>query len=75
MWLFLLLILTIITVILIQYVLSIKKAYKRLDNYTVKTFYSDRGRMSYLDEGAGEPVLISHGIFGGYDQGFIKSNI
>ncbi len=70
MWLFLLLILTIITVILIQYVLSIKKAYKRLDNYTVKTFYSDRGRMSYLDEGAGEPVLISHGIFGGYDQGY-----
>ncbi len=70
MWLFLLLILTIIAVILIQYVLSIKKSYKRLDNYTVKTFYSDCGMMSYLDEGAGEPVLISHGIFGGYDQGY-----
>lgn len=70
MWVLLLLALTIIAAILIQYLLSINKAYKRLNNYKAKAFYSDYGRMSYLDEGAGEPVLISHGIFGGYDQGY-----
>jgi len=26
--------------------------------------------MSYVDEGAGEAIPISHGIFGGYDQSF-----
>jgi pimeloyl-ACP methyl ester carboxylesterase len=26
--------------------------------------------MSYVDEGFGEVIIISHGIFGGYDQGY-----
>jgi pimeloyl-ACP methyl ester carboxylesterase len=26
--------------------------------------------MSYVDEGHGEAIVISHGIFGGYDQGY-----
>ena len=34
---------------------------------SVKTSY---GKMSYIDEGRGEPFLICHGITGGYDQGF-----
>lgn len=28
--------------------------------------------MSYVEEGTGETILISHGIFGGYDQGFVS---
>lgn len=30
------------------------------------------GTMSYVDEEEGKVVLISHGIFGGFDQGFVS---
>lgn len=56
------------------YVADMSRAYKRLGEYTVKTLKSEFGKMSYIDEGQGEPVLISHGLFGGFDQGnFILS--
>ena len=29
-----------------------------------------QGKVSYIDEGTGAPVLVCHGICGGYDQGF-----
>jgi len=48
----------------------IDDSYKRLEAYNVKTFDTEYGLMSFIDEGKGEVVLISHGIFGGYDQGF-----
>jgi len=48
----------------------IKESYKKLEAYNVKTFNTEYGLMSYIDEGAGETVFISHGIFGGYDQGY-----
>jgi len=48
----------------------IKESYKRLEAYNVKTFNTEYGLMSYIDEGTGEAVFISHGIFGGYDQGY-----
>ena len=35
-----------------------------------KTFQSTQGKISYIDEGTGAPVLVCHGICGGYDQGF-----
>jgi len=48
----------------------IKESYKKLEAYNVKTFNTEYGLMSYIDEGTGEAILISHGIFGGYDQGY-----
>ena len=35
-----------------------------------KTFQANQGIISYIDEGTGTPVLVCHGICGGYDQGF-----
>lgn len=35
-----------------------------------KTINSSYGKISYIDEGEGEPFLVFHGITGGYDQGF-----
>lgn len=51
------------------YVMDMRRAYKRLEEYGVARFKSEFGQMTYIDEGAGEAILISHGIFGGYDQG------
>ncbi len=56
----------------IQYHNDMKTAYRRLEAYTVKTMETGFGIMSYVDEGTGEAILISHGIFGGYDQGFVS---
>ena len=35
-----------------------------------KTINSSYGKISYIDDGEGEPFLVCHGITGGYDQGF-----
>ncbi|MBO0452407.1 alpha/beta fold hydrolase [Candidatus Enterococcus murrayae] len=48
---------------------DIKAAYERLNHYEVKSINTSFGKMTYLDEGSGEAMIISHGIFGGYDQG------
>ena len=48
----------------------INESYQRLEAYNVNTFVTEYGVMSYVDEGLGEVIIISHGIFGGYDQGF-----
>jgi pimeloyl-ACP methyl ester carboxylesterase len=48
----------------------INESYQRLEAYDVKTFDTEYGSMSYVDEGSGEAIIISHGIFGGYDQGY-----
>jgi len=52
----------------------INESYQRLESYNVKTFNSEYGPMSFLDEGDGEVIFISHGIFGGYDQGYNHLN-
>jgi pimeloyl-ACP methyl ester carboxylesterase len=59
-------------IIAIQYAIDIQAAYERLNHYTVKTIITEYGKLSYMDEGSGEAILISHGIFGGYDQGFVS---
>jgi len=56
----------------VQYNYDMKAAYRRLESYDVKTIETDFGTMSYVDEGAGEAILMSHGIFGGYDQGYVS---
>lgn len=49
-----------------------KEAKKRIVKYEamVKVAYTSYGRVSYIDEGQGEPFLICHGICGGYDQAY-----
>lgn len=72
MWVYILGILLVFAIIVaIQYRIDIGRAYKRLGNYDIKTIYCDYGKMSYIDEGIGEPILISHGILGGYDQAYV----
>ena len=61
-------------IIVHQYHKDIKTAYKRLESYNIKTMATKFGIMSYVDEGKGEVILISHGIFGGYDQGSTSLN-
>ncbi|MGV8907019.1 MAG: alpha/beta fold hydrolase [Acetobacterium sp.] len=56
----------------IIYLIDMNLAYERLNSYDVKTLNTEFGEMSFIDEGQGETVLISHGIFGGYDQGYIS---
>lgn len=74
MWLYLLLALVVIFSIItaIQYRRDIKAANERLALYSAKTLKTEFGTMSYVDEGIGEAILISHGIFGGYDQGLVS---
>ena len=52
----------------------INESCQKLKNYNVKTFDTEYGLMSFLDEGNGEVIFISHGIFGGYDQGYNHLN-
>lgn len=51
------------------YVSDMRRAYKRLEEFEAKSFQSEFGKMTFVDEGWGEAILISHGIYGGYDQG------
>ncbi|MBP5176849.1 MAG: alpha/beta hydrolase, partial [Treponema sp.] len=51
--------------------LAVKKARANLLSYGTRTADLSYGKMSYVDKGSGESVILSvHGIFGGYDQGF-----
>ncbi len=48
------------------------QALKRFAVYQAKakSITTSFGKISYIDEGEGEPFLVVHGITGGYDQGF-----
>ncbi|MDF2921602.1 MAG: alpha/beta hydrolase [Paenibacillaceae bacterium] len=74
MWSFILLAIVIAFGVMtaIQFQRDRKAAYKRLEAYPVRTVKTQFGTMSYVDEGSGEAILISHGIFGGYDQGLVS---
>jgi pimeloyl-ACP methyl ester carboxylesterase len=54
----------------VSYSKIINESYQILENYNIKTFDTEYGIMSFIDEGDGEVIIISHGIFGGYDQGY-----
>jgi pimeloyl-ACP methyl ester carboxylesterase len=58
----------------VSYSKTINESYQKLENFNVKTFGTEYGLVSYLDEGNGETIFISHGIFGGYDQGYEHLN-
>lgn len=73
MWIYILLIFIVLGIIIaIQYDIDIHAAYERLNDCAVKTINTEYGKLSYMDEGSGETILISHGIFGGYDQGLVS---
>lgn len=73
MWGYILLIFIVIGfIVAIQYAIDIHAAYERLNHYAVKAINTEYGKLSYMDEGSGEAILISHGIFGGYDQGLVS---
>lgn len=49
---------------------AVKQANHRLRTYPTQTADLSYGKMTFIDSGKGEPILVSHGIFGGYDQGY-----
>ncbi len=62
----------IVLVVLILFFLYLNRAKKRLNSYdslknTIDTRY---GKLSYIDYGSGEIILVAHGLFGGYDQAY-----
>lgn len=74
-WIYIVGILLLLGVILtINFSIDNRKAYEKLASYPVHTFKTEFGKMSYVDKGTGESILISHGIFGGYDQASVSMN-
>lgn len=58
--------------ILIMYVIEIRKAYNRFESIVPTKITTKYGDMSYIEQGEGVPILVSHGICGGYDQGLVS---
>lgn len=48
---------------------ELHKAYGRFQQYQSEVIETEFGNLTYVLEGQGETILLSHGIFGGYDQG------
>ncbi len=57
---------------IVRYNLYIRAAKEQLATYDpmVKSVKTSYGTMSFIDEGTGEAILVAHGLFGGYDQGY-----
>lgn len=65
--------------LIVQYVLlqdELKKVTIRLETYSPKTLTTDFGKITYADSELGIPILVAHGISGGYDQAYdaLKGN-
>jgi hypothetical protein len=58
------------TITAIQYRSDIRASYEKLNSYPVQSINTEFGKMSFMDTGTGDAVLLSHGIFGGYDQAY-----
>ena len=65
-------ILLIMTVNVIRYNRAIVAAKERFASYSerTETIETSYGKLTYIDEGKGETVLVCHGICGGYDQAY-----
>ena len=57
-----------------RYEHDIKKAYARIQSGS-HLFLSDYGPMEYAIRGNGLPILVIHGIGGGYDHGLLIGNL
>ena len=62
----------VVVALAIDFIVVRKTALDRFAVYEAeaKSIDSLYGKISFIDEGEGEPFLICHGITGGYDQGF-----
>jgi len=69
-----LILLTLISMVMINYKKDITASRIKLNNYGSQIITTSFGKMSFVDIGKGETVLLSHGIFGGYDQGIESLN-
>lgn len=58
-----------VVVLFIQYRNDLSKAQRRLANFDVSSLQTSQGKLNYVQRGSGETVILSHGMFGGYDQG------
>lgn len=63
------LLLLVIVFLYLPYRRDIRAAYQRLEAIERQTFQTTCGPIEAAIRGQGEPVLISHGIAGGFDQG------
>lgn len=61
-----------LVLIVVRYFICISRANTRLNSYKEMTSSIDTsfGKMTYIDKGSGEAILICHGICGGYDQAY-----
>lgn len=64
-----------ISILVIWYIIDIRNAYSRFERFKPKQVTTKYGKISFLDVGDKNPILIFHGICGGYDQGFINLKI
>lgn len=49
---------------------DLKEAIEKLKSYQSSQMILSYGNIEYLDRGNGEVLLVCHGIFGGFDQGY-----
>ena len=57
--------------LLIRFRNGIRTAKKRLERIDTQTTQTPCGEIEYATHGDGAPILVVHGIFGGYDQGLV----
>jgi 2-hydroxy-6-oxonona-2,4-dienedioate hydrolase len=58
-----------LTIVLPKYLKDLRKAKDNLSVYATKLVETPIGTIEYYRKGNGYPILISHGITGGFDQG------
>ena len=68
----LILLISLIDILGLSYLSVTNAAKARFAVYQEKarSLQTTQGKVSYIDDGTGTPVLVCHGICGGYDQGF-----
>lgn len=68
----LIILLIIILLILILFITYVKKSKTKLESYNdiLSSLNTSYGKISYIDKGSGDTILVAHGLFGGYDQGY-----
>ena len=54
----------------IKLTIDLKEANEKLKSYQPSQMILSYGNIEYLDRGDGEVLLVCHGIFGGFDQGY-----
>lgn len=70
---FALLLIGIVVLMLIWYGIEMQRAYQKFSAFEPSVAKTKYGNISYMDQGDGVPLLISHGICGGYDQGVVTA--